>query len=163
MIGTALILRLRRNKTTKAINDFTSNITYDRKRRKKLITNQSYNLIQLYTEIAREVSKCRDEDINILREQLNVSEIVCSILKRDEKNYQVSLFLKKCKKIEIVLIILLLLGIIGSGISVLLRNVVDAYLICFLVWVLSCLSLWITLRLIMKDWKVNQHGKKIRH
>ncbi len=156
MVATALALNLQRNKSVSAINDFISTITYDDTKRKKLIPRHSQNLEKMREEVAREMFENKDEIEDV---QININEIVSAILKQNTKSLQISLFMEKCKRIEFILIIALLLGIIGSATMILLRNTVDAYFFCFFVWILSCISLWVTLRLIINDWKDNQYGK----
>ena len=163
MVATALAFKLQKEKSITAINNFISTVTYDDERRRKFIPRESADLAKMHKEIAKSISKYSDEEIVLIKERLNIKEIVNTIIETYNKNYQFGLFLEKCKRIKVLIIFALLFGIVCSIVSVLFRNVIDAYLFCFLVWDLSCLSLLVTLELIIKDWKDNQYGKKNKH
>lgn len=156
MVATAFALNLWRDKSVSAINDFISTITYDDVKRKKLMPRHSQNLEKMREEVAREVFECNDGIVDV---QININDIVSAILKQNTKSLKITLFIEQCKRIEFIIIVAFLLGIIGSAAMILLRNTVDAYFFCFLVWILSCISLWVTLRLIINDWKDNRYGK----
>lgn len=167
MVATALAFKLQRNKSISAISTFISTVSYDQNRGKSLMAKQSETLEIMQKEIIREIMENHKDNSCLNKEQLIIAEVAPLIFRtkaaKAARKYQAILFLKKCKRIEAMILTALLLGIIGAVICVLGRNVVDAYIFCFIVWILSCFSLWVTLRIIEKDWKENCYGKKSKN
>ena len=69
-------------------------------------------------------------------------------------------FIKKCKTLQWIIVAAFILGIAGAISSVLVKRIIDSSIIVFLVWILSCINLWTTLQIIIKNWKKNRYGEK---
>lgn len=160
MIATAVALNIRRSKSMSAIDDFVFGMANTTREKRRLMPQRSSNLVKMYQEVASEIYQSDDKTRMFAEGHIDVSEAVSKILKMDVVDCQTTLFLAKCKKIERMILIALLSGIFALICSVVVRNVIDAYLFCFLIWTISCISLWVTLRAIIKEWKDDQYGKK---
>lgn len=154
VVSNAIAWNIRRNKSVSAINSFVSSITDDVQTKKVLLPKRRSNYTKMYKEIAKEFATIGCEEI-VFPTDIDIREIASAILQTSvvSKNKTSTIFLQKCRLIETVLWVALILGIVSSIFFVVIRNVIDPYFVCFLVWILSCISLLVTLRLIIKDWK----------
>ena len=83
--------------------------------------------------------------------------LIDSVLNNDYKNDTI---LNKYKTRSYVLIVLLVLTVLSSICFVMLRNIIDEYIICFLFLGLCIILLLITNSVIIKDWERKKYGKE---
>ena len=79
------------------------------------------------------------------------------IKKSDPIAYEVRTFIKRCRIISYFLLFCSFLCIFGGFLRIFLHQKVDAYFICFVIISFCCLSLFVTLRLIIREWKKNKN------
>jgi len=70
-------------------------------------------------------------------------------------------YIKMCKKIRNYLYFSLFAGIASMFLYIFYNQVFNKYLICFFTWIFCCISLLITIQIIIKDWN-NENGKKYK-
>ena len=157
---TALTLNFKRNKTAAAIKNFISNITYENRTENRSVVNYSNKFKQYSIEIVNEYSSFAEMIENNQAVYREISPLIDKILNENPAYSKSVLFINKCEKIRILLAVYIVLGFLSMIFSFIIRNVIDIYFFCFLVWILCCISLLVTLNLIIKDWKQHSYVKE---
>lgn len=156
----ALTLNFRRNETSVAIKNFLSNVTYENRTENRSVINYSNKFKQYSIEILNEYTSFAEMIENDQVVYHEISPLIKKILNENSTYSKSVLFINKCEKIRLLLAVFIVLGFLSMIFSFIIRNVIDIYFFCFLVWILSCISLLVTLNLIIKDWKQNTYVKE---
>ena len=165
MIGATLQLQLQRNKFLTAIDSFISTVKRDsteavtsckqtkkHKRINELIKNECFDK-----------SLCLDfncVDLKINASAIEIAETIESVLQDEINHYKALRVIRNYQIMQYSLIFALVLGFIAMIVTASYRNAIDLYVFCFFIWVLCCISLLVTLRIIIRDWKQNKYGQK---
>lgn len=158
-MATAVAFNLRKTQTVYAINSFIDTLSFDEPTNSKLMPLHSTDTKKLHFDITQELLNVHRKTINEIPLIEWSNELIKNIIVEDI-DLETEIFITKCKKIQLGVISAFVLGILASVIIVCFRRVLDIYMFVFLVWSLSCTSLWITLEIIIKDWKKNKYGEK---
>lgn len=91
-------------------------------------------------------------------DSVEIKTIIEEILKKyDKANVSALSVLNKIKMIKRCVLIALWAGVFSGFSWIFIRESIDMYLFCFLMWILCCTSLWVTLKYIIRDWEKNKY------
>ena len=158
-MATAVAFNLRKTQAVCAINSFIETLSFDETTNNKLMPLHSTDTKKLHSDINKELLNVHRKtitEIPLIDWSNELIKNICDI----DTGLETEFFITKCKKFQIGVISAFVLGLLVSVITVYLRRVIDIYMFIFLVWSLSCASLWVTLEIIIKDWKRNRYGEK---
>ncbi len=153
-MATAVAFNLRKTQTVCAINSFIDTLSFDETTNNKLMPLHSTDTKKLHSDITKELLNVHRKtitEIPLIEWSNELLKNICDV----DIGLETKLFITKCKKIQLGVISAFVLGLLVSVITVCFRRVIDIYMFIFLVWSLSCASLWFTLEIIIKDWKRN--------
>lgn len=155
----SLALPSTKNKTFDAIDSFIESISTTNIKMPNLVSSVSREIVEIRNELPKEIITCDVASFD--KNYCDSIKIISEILERSNKEKIIAKqFINKCKKFKKIVLLLMVSGILSAIVSVLVRNVIDTYLFCYMIWILCCISLWITLNLLIKDWTQNKYGQK---
>ena len=86
------------------------------------------------------------------------------LLRSVHLNNQAKNIISKFRLIKNCVITLFFVGILAAVADIVITKSINAYLLGIAVWLLCCLSLYVTMKLILRDWKKSLNGgEKKRH
>lgn len=86
------------------------------------------------------------------------------LTKKSQLNEQITAIINKLKQYKNLLVVLFFVGMLAAIVEIALIKSVGTYLMGNIIWMLCCVSLYVTIKLIIRDWKkeIYASGKEER-
>lgn len=146
----AISLNLKRSYIRTVIDNFVNDSI------KNTDTNNAVSLNNVKTESIK-LEDCEEilsSFSNLRIDDKTIQETICVLLQESTKQRaKVRAFISKMVKIRLIIVLVLFLDIILSAVFIVANKSINQYIFCFVIFALCCISLLLTVNLIIKDWK----------
>ncbi len=117
--------------------------------------------LEKYRDILSEMSttECIDVDLTVIEAREIFRRNLVYLKKCQTRDYVIAEVIKKFQIAMYSFCILGLMGIIAAVFAISVNKVIGIYLVTYIIWVLCCISLVITLKLTISEWKRIRHGR----